>query len=60
MRLRLWLLALDVVDAVERVVPRACKRTRRRLRAVYLWTVGKASDATDWGPGAECGEERPW
>lgn len=36
-RLRFWLLALDVAHAV------------RASRCVYLWIVGRASDATDWG-----------
>jgi hypothetical protein len=37
-RLRFWLFALDLCSALR--VP----------TAVYLWCVGKASDATDWGP----------
>lgn len=46
--LRFWLAMLDVAHAV------------RATRAVYLWIVGRASDATDWGPGAKCGEVEPW
>lgn len=37
MRLRFWLLVLDLVHALK--LPRSW----------YLWVVGKASDATDWG-----------
>lgn len=37
MRLRFWLWALDAVHAL------------RLPRSVYLWCVGKASAATDWG-----------
>lgn len=36
-RLRFWLFALDVAEAVN------------APRSVYLWLVGKASDAIDWG-----------
>ena len=38
LRLRFWLRALDVCRAM------------RLPTAIYLWCVGKASDATDWGP----------
>ena len=37
-RLRLWLLAMDPANAL------------RLPRPIYLWCVGKARDATDWGP----------
>lgn len=37
-RLRFWLWALDVAHTI------------RAPRPVYLWLVGRASDATDWGP----------
>jgi len=37
-RLRLWLLAMDLANVL------------RLPRPIYLWCVGKASDATDWGP----------
>lgn len=36
-RLRFWLLAMDAAHAL------------RLPFSVYLWTVRKASDATDWG-----------
>lgn len=47
-RLRFWLAMLDVDHAV------------RAPRVVYLWLVGRASAATDWGPGVERGEGEPW
>jgi hypothetical protein len=37
-RLRFWLFALDVAQYL------------RAPRPIYLWIVGRASDATDWGP----------
>ena len=45
MRLRFWLIATDAAHWLY----------RRRLAShgLYLWTVGKASDATDWGPALE-------
>lgn len=51
MRLRFWLAVMDVVDAAERAAYRlgVCKAARDRLRDLYLWTVARASDATDWG-----------
>jgi hypothetical protein len=36
-RLHFWLAAMDVAIKV------------RAPRRVYLWLVGRASDATDWG-----------
>jgi len=38
LRLRFWLTVLDIAH------------TLRLPRSWYLWIVGKASDATDWGP----------
>lgn len=40
-RPRFWLFALDVAEAVNAPV--------NAPRGVYLWLVGKASDAVDWG-----------
>ncbi len=48
MRLRFWLLAMDAAFWL------------RLPHAAYLWCVGKASDATDWGEGADCGDGVPW
>lgn len=47
-RLRFWLAALDGAHGV------------RAPRPVYLWLVGRASNATDWGEGAKFGEGEPW
>lgn len=47
-RLRFWLAALDVADAVRAPLP------------VYLWLMRRASNATDWTPGATCGEGDPF
>lgn len=47
-RLRFWLAMLDLADLLH------------APRPVYLWLVGRASAATDWGPGAERGEGEPW
>jgi len=41
-RLRFWLALLDVAHAL------------RAPRPVYLWILGRASNATDWG---EVGDE---
>lgn len=41
LRLRFWLHALDAIDLAGRVTDRA-------LHRLYLYAVGKASDATDW------------
>ena len=43
MRLRLWLLAMDVTDWL------GCRR-------LYLACVRRAGDATDWGEGADCSD----
>lgn len=48
-RLRFWLFAMDALAFVGLFGSRA-----------YLYAVGKASDATDWGEGAKCGEGRPF
>ena len=48
LRLRFWLLAMDVVEALH--LP----------RAAYYWTLRRASDATDWGEGAVLGEGEPF
>lgn len=50
MRLRFWLFVMDLANLLPR--PRSGR--------VYLWAVGKASDATDWGEGAELGEGEPF
>lgn len=48
-RLRFWLAALDVAEALRAPLP------------VYLWLVARASNATDWGPPiAEQDGDRPW
>ncbi len=39
MRLRFWLGAMDLANWLG-------------WRRLYLWTVGRASDATDWGEAA--------
>lgn len=44
-RLRFWLAMLDVAHAVR---SRTGRIGRRVVRPVYLWIVGRASDATDW------------
>jgi hypothetical protein len=41
MRLRFWLAAMDVAHALH-------VASGRRLIGLYLWTVGKASDAVQW------------
>lgn len=45
-RLHFWLHAMDVANALGCF---GAPRDSRRF-ALYLWCVGKASDATDWGP----------
>lgn len=47
-RLCFWLAALDVSDVLHAPLP------------VYLWLVRRASNATDWGECAACGEGEPW
>lgn len=47
-RLRFWLAALDIAQALRAPLP------------VYLWLVGRASNAVDWGHGAVCGKEVPF
>ena len=49
MILKFWLLTLDVLAAIGLFGSRP-----------YLWVVGKASDATDWGDGVDCGEGEPF
>lgn len=39
---RIWLFVMDVADDAERVA-----------RRVYLYALGKASECTDWGEGAD-------
>lgn len=46
-RLRFWLAMLDLAHALH------------APRPVYLWLVGRASDATDWGPPLASTSE-PW
>ena len=46
-RLTFWLCAMDLFHCL------GCDRA-------YLWAVGKASDATDWGEGADRGEGEPF
>ncbi len=46
--LRFWLWALDVAEALH------------APRSVYLWLVGRASNATDWGPAVEHNDGPPW
>ena len=48
-RLWFWLHTMDALSWAERC-----------LRRAYLYAVGKASDATDWGEGAKLGEEEPF
>lgn len=48
-RLRFWLLAMDVLSWLNLDFSRA-----------YLYALRKASDATDWGEGADCGEGEPF
>lgn len=48
LRLRFWLAALDLAHRV------------RAPRWVYLWCVGRASDAIDWGEGVESNEPGPF
>jgi hypothetical protein len=45
LRLRFWLHATDAAFALDR----RAKRLRHLTARLYLWTVAKASDATDWG-----------
>lgn len=52
MRLRWWLLVMDVLAALGAWGSGGGWRWR-----AYLWALGRASDATDWGQGA-AGE--PW
>jgi hypothetical protein len=49
-RLRFWLAALDVAQALHLPLP------------AYLWIVARASNATDWGPplAPAPGGEDPW
>jgi hypothetical protein len=49
MRLRLWLTVLDILSALGLFGS-----------PLYLWAVGKASDATDWGDGVEHVEGEPF
>lgn len=49
LRLHFWLLTMDTLVALGLFGSRA-----------YLYAVGKASDATDWGEGAVCGEGEPF
>ena len=48
MMLRFWLAMLDAAHAI------------RAPRCVYLWILGRASDATDWGEVVGDGGDRPW
>lgn len=48
-RLSFWLCALDLAHAI------------RAPRSVYLWLVGCASNATDWGQPIDPQQDgRPW
>ena len=47
-RLRFWLAMLDLAHAL------------RLPRSVYLWIVGRASDATDWGQAVQNRDDEPW
>jgi len=49
-RLRFWLVMLDVAHYLRAPLP------------LYLWVVGRASAAEDWGPPVERddGEGEPW
>lgn len=47
LRLRFWFLAMELFHALG-------------WASAYLWAVGKASDATDWGEGEVCGEGEPF
>lgn len=49
MHVRFWLLAMDAIA-----------RCGLYGSPLYLWAVGKASDATDWTPGAKLGDEEPF
>ena len=46
-RLRFWLAMLDVAAASRKYATYPV--TRSAQRKVYLWLVGRASNATDWG-----------
>lgn len=48
MRLRFWLIAMDVTAAL------------RLPHAVWIWCLRHASDATDWGEVTECSGEAPF
>ena len=54
-RLRFWLAMMNVARALH-------SRTRSPfLWSLYLWVVGRASAAEDWGPPLERdGEDGPW
>ena len=54
LRLRFWLHAMDAAHALH-------VTSGRRLLALYLWTVGKASDAVPREPISQPdGTEVPW
>jgi hypothetical protein len=54
LRLHFWLLAMDAASRIHVI-------TGRRLRRLYLWTVGKAADAV-WAGAPELPKEgdAPW
>lgn len=47
MRLRFWLFVVDVANLLG-------------SQRLYLWAVGKASDATDWGEGVTLDDGGPF
>ncbi len=47
LRLRFWMLAMDVAYWL-------------RADELYMYCVGKAGDATDWGEGAKRGDGEPF
>lgn len=55
LRLAFWL------SIMEAVAPLAWQRPQGGwCWRLYLWALGKASDATDWGCGAKLGDQEPW
>jgi hypothetical protein len=49
-RQAVWLLVLDAIE----LLPRGFGSR------AYLWALQRAANATDWGDGADCGEEEPF
>lgn len=49
MRLYFWLLAMDVTSALNRATHR-----------MWMHTVARAGELTDWGRGVRCGEKEPF